>query len=210
MKKGLLVLTLAVTLLAASCANTPVKDQVKVIDGIELRFEDFPDSSIPAFVAKVRIRSSMGNLMLMLMDFSSWPDWAYGCERIEVLQTVGFTEAYLYQVTRVPVIRDRDSILHAISTTFDGETLINFESAPDFCLKSERAACESTKNASLVRVREMSGSFSLKQISNEEIEVTWRQHQDPGGLVPEFLVRSNLSDIPLKSLTRLKALAESP
>ncbi|MFT7244666.1 MAG: hypothetical protein ACI82A_002024, partial [Candidatus Azotimanducaceae bacterium] len=39
--------------------------------------------------------------------------------------------------------------------------------------------------------------------------VTWRQHQDPGGLVPAFLVRPNLSDIPLKSLTRLKALAES-
>jgi hypothetical protein len=205
-----ILLALSVVFLVVGCANTPVEDHAKVIDGIELRFEDFPDSSIPAFVAKIRIKSSMGNLMLILMDFSSWPDWAYGCERIEVLQTVGFTEAYLYQVTSVPVIRNRDSILHAISTTSDGETVIDFESVPDFCLESETAACESTKNASLVRVREMSGSFSLNQISNEEVEVTWRQHQDPEGLVPKFLVRSNLSDIPLKSLTRLKALAEFP
>jgi hypothetical protein len=191
-----ILLALSVVFLVVGCANTPVEDHAKVIDGIELRFEDFPDSSIPAFVAKIRIKSSMGNLMLILMDFSSWPDWAYGCERIEVLQTVGFTEAYLYQVTSVPVIRNRDSILHAISTTSDGETVIDFESVPDFCLESETAACER--------------SFSLNQISNEEVEVTWRQHQDPEGLVPEFLVRSNLSDIPLKSLTRLKALAEFP
>lgn len=215
MKKSLLVLALSIVLLTAGCANTSVKDQPTVkdqtteIDGIELRFEDFPGSSIPAFVASVRIESSVGNLMAMLMDFSSWPNWAYGCERIDVLQTIGYTEAYLYQVTNVPVIRDRDSILHAISTISDGEVVINFESTPDYCLNNERSACESTHNASLVRVREMSGSFALKQISDEEVEVTWRQHQDPGGLVPDFLVRSNLSDIPLKSLTRLKTLVES-
>jgi len=147
--------------------------------------------------------------MAMLMDFSSWPNWAYGCTRIDVLQTIGYTEAYVYQVTSVPVIRDRDSILHAISTSSDGKVVIDFESAPDYCLNNERSICESTNNSSLIRVREMSGSFSLQKISAKEVEVTWRQHQDPAGLVPSFLVRSNLSDIPLKSLTRLKALAES-
>lgn len=147
--------------------------------------------------------------MALLMDFSTWPSWAYGCERIDVLQTIGYTEAYLYQVTNVPVIRDRDSILRATSTSSDGEVVIKFESAPDYCLNNERSACASTNNSSLVRVREMSGSFSLKKFSAKEVEVTWRQHQDPGGLVPDFLVRANLSGIPLKSLTRLKALAES-
>lgn len=205
----MLVLALLMISLAASCANTSPRDHATVIDGIELRFKDFPDSSIPTFVATVRIESSVGNLMAMLMDFSRWPKWAYGCERIDVLQTIGYTEAYLYQVTNVPMIRDRDSILHAISTVSDDGVVIEFESAPDYCLNNEKSACESTNNSKLIRVREMSGSFSLKQISDKEVEVTWRQHQDPGGLVPKFLVRSNLSDIPLKSLTRLKALAES-
>lgn len=209
MNESLLVLALSVILLTAGCANTSVKDHATVIDGVELRFEDFPGSSIPTFVAKVRIESSVGNLMAMLMDFSGWPNWAYGCKRIDVLQTIGYTEAYVYQVTSVPVIRDRDSILHATSTSSDGEVIIDFESAPDYCLNNERSACASTNNSNLVRVREMSGSFSLKKISAKEVEVTWRQHQDPGGLVPAFLVRPNLSDIPLKSLTRLKALAES-
>jgi hypothetical protein len=204
-----LALTLSVILLTAGCANTSVKDQVAVKDGIELRFEDFPGSSIPTFVATVRIESSVGNLMAMLMDFSSWPNWAYGCERIDVLQTIGYTEAYVYQVTNVPVIRDRDSILHAISTVSDGEVVIDFESAPDYCLNNDKSACESTKNSSLIRVRQMSGSFSLKQVSAKEVDVTWLQHQDPGGLVPDFLVRLNLKDIPLKSLSRLKVLAES-
>jgi len=209
LKERLLVLILPVLLLIVGCANISAKDNVTVKNGIELRFEDFPGSSIPKFVASVRIESSVGSLMALLMDFSTWPNWAYGCERIDVLQTIGYTEAYLYQVTKVPVIRDRDSILHATSTSSDGEVVIDFESAPDYCLNNDRSACASTHNSKLVRVREMSGSFSLKQISAKEVEVTWRQHQDPGGLVPKFLVRSNLKDIPIKSLTRLKALAES-
>lgn len=195
--------------LTAGCANTSANNHTTVIDGIELRFEDSTGSSIPVFVARVQIKSSLGNLMAILMDFSSWPSWAYGCERIDVLQTIGYTEVYLYQVTSVPVIRDRDSILHATSTSTDGGVVIKFESVPDYCVNNERPVCESTNNPSLVRVREMSGSFSLKQITDTEVEITWRQHQDPGGFVPAFLVRSNLSDIPLKSLTRLKALVES-
>lgn len=209
MKESLLVLALSMTLLAAGCANTSVKTHATVIDGIEIRFEDFPGSSIPTFVANIRIKSSVGNLMAMLMDFSSWPNWAYGCERIDVLQTIGYAGAYLYQVTNVPVIKDRDSIIRATSTSSDGEVVIHFKSAPDYCLNNERAVCEGTNNSNLVRVREISGSFSVKKISDKEVEVTWRQHQDPGGLVPEFLVRANLSDIPLKSLARLKVLAES-
>ncbi|MFT5134417.1 MAG: hypothetical protein ACI9SC_002896 [Gammaproteobacteria bacterium] len=209
MRINLPVLAILIILLSTGCASTFVKDHATVIDGIELRFEDFPGSAIPTFEAKVRIESSVGSLMALLMDFSNWPNWAYGAERIDVLQTIGYTEAYLYQVTKVPVIRDRDSILHVVSKSSDGEVFINFESAPDYCVNNERPICESTNNASLVRVREMSGSFLLKKTSAKEVEVTWRQHQDPGGLVPDFLVRMNLIGIPLKSLSRLKILAES-
>jgi hypothetical protein len=55
----------------------------------------------------------------------------------------------------------------------------------------------------------MAGKFSLREISNKEVEVTWQQHLEQRGHVPDFLIRTNLSDSPLKSQTRLKALAES-
>ncbi len=200
---GVAIVVIILLALLGGCATTGGGKDITV------RFEEYPRSSIPAFVAKVRIESSIGNVMSILMDFSSWPGWAYGCERIEVLETIGYTDAYLYQVTKVPVIRNRDSIIHAMSSSSDGEVVIRFEAAPDYCLDSQRSACEMVNESRLIRVTEMSGSFALRNVSANEVEVTWQQHLDPAGWVPDFLVRWKQGDIPVRSLTRLKALAES-
>ena len=91
---------------------------------IELEFEQVADSGVPKFTAVTRLQAPMSKVMSVLMDFSRWPEWVYGCKRSEVLQIIGYQEAYVYQVTALPLVRDRDAIVHArLSSNDSGDKL---------------------------------------------------------------------------------------
>jgi len=42
------------------------------------------------------------------------------------------------------------------------------------------------------------------------IHITWQQHVDPGGLLPGWLTKSLLKNLPLKTLEGLHEMVEKP
>jgi hypothetical protein len=149
--------------------------------------------------------------MTVLTDFAAWPSWVYGSEQVTLLQAIGFTGAYVYQVTRLPLVRDRDVIMHAtISSVTPGkEVVVKFELDPDYCDESERESCAGPNTSTHVRLRELSGFFRITQVARGEVEIIWHQHMDPGGMLPDWIVRMMQPRVPVQSLSRLKALLES-
>ncbi|MEX0942618.1 MAG: START domain-containing protein [Pseudomonadales bacterium] len=198
-------------LLLCGCAAMPDTGEALARDQVRITFEAVPTSAIPAFSATIRVKSSVSRIMSVLTDFGGWPQWVYRCQQVNILQSIGYTEAYIYQVTRLPIVRDREVILHAVilNQSPGQEVVINFEATPDYCDTSERLACEGMKTSKNVRVRELTGSFRIQQITPTEADITWRQHMDPGGNIPAWVVRLIQPNIPVHSLARLKQLVES-
>ncbi len=147
--------------------------------------------------------------MSIMTAFGDWPGWVYGCKRAMIVHSIGYREAYLYQVTELPLVRNRDVLIHATISPRQngGEIVIRFEATPEYCDTKNFSACREPAESNLVRVKKMTGSFHLKQL-DDGVEVTWRQHLDPDGLIPDWATRLMMSRVPVRSLRRLEELAE--
>lgn len=180
-------------------------------DGKDVRvdFREYPGSAIPEFRAVITIHASRSSVVSVMTDFGAWPEWVYGCRHAEILQTIGYTRAYVYQVTELPIVRDRDMLMHAEMTAMEDEVVIEVESVPDYCKNNERSSCRVPNESDLVRVRELSATFRIKQLDDDQVEVSWQQHFDPGGNIPSWATRLMLAKVPTWSLQRLKQLAEA-
>lgn len=180
------------------------------VDAVRYFERAYPGSAIPEFRAEVRIRASLQQVMSVVTDFSTHPEWVHRLESTGVIRTVGFAEAYLYQVVDLPLIADRDMLVHGriVPKTPGEHVVLELEAAPDYCDDKTIEACEAPKRSALVRVRQLSGTFDIRQVGPEWVEVSWRQHLDPGGAVPAWATRLMLKDVPIESLRNLKALVE--
>lgn len=178
----------------------------------EVRYYEraYPGSAIPEFRAEVRIRASLQQVMSVVTDFSSHPDWIHRLRSADIVKTVGFTKAYLYQVVDLPLIADRDMLVHGriVPKTLGEHVVLELEAAPDYCRGRTITACEVPNRSGLVRVRQLSGTFDIRRIDPDWVEVSWQQHLDPGGAMPAWATRLMLKDVPTKSLRNLKALVE--
>lgn len=204
------ILFLPLIALLGSCAVTGGWQLKQDNGGIQLYMQEYPDSAIPEFRATVKIHSTLEKTMMVLTDFSRCPDWVYQCKAANVIELVDFTEAYIYQIIDLPVVRDRDILIHGRTIRGDSgdDMWIEMNAAPDYCDNNDSEVCRKTKNSNLVRITQSTGSFHVKQIDKKWVEVTWQQHFDPGGLIPDWAARLKLGEVPVKSLSRLKAILE--
>lgn len=193
----------------SSCAVTGGWQPKREGKDVRVEFREYPGSAIPEFRAVVTIEASRSSVVSVMTDFGAWPEWVYGSRHAEILQTIGYTEAYVYQVTGLPIVRDRDMLMHAEMTTTDDEMVIEVESVPDYCENNERSSCRVPNESDLVRVTELSATFRIRQLDNDQVEVIWQQHLDPGGHIPAWATRLMLPRVPVWSLRELKQLAEA-
>lgn len=201
---GVAVLVLFLT----GCAVTGGWQPGREGEDVRVDFREYPGSVIPEFRAVVTIDASRSSVVSVMTDFDAWPEWVYGCRHAKILQTIGYTEAYVYQVTGLPIVRDRDMLMHAEMTTADDEVIIEVESVPDYCENNERSSCRVPNESDLVRVTQLSATFRIKRLDNDQVKVIWQQHFDPGGSIPSWATRLMLLKVPTWSLRRLKQLAE--
>lgn len=180
-------------------------------DGVPVYLQEFPGSDIPQFRASVTIRASRNDVVSALTDFTSYPDWVYQCERAEVIKLAGYTQAYIYQVTRLPLVRDRDMIMHGTLSLQQKQNRVTIElnTEPDYCREETSPLCTEINASNLVRVKVASGRFSITQLDDEHVRVDWQQHMEPGGWLPDWITRMMLDDVPRKSLSNLKQRLEN-
>lgn len=199
----------ALMVLLAGCTVTGGWQPVREDKDVRVDFRKYPGSAIPEFRAAVTIDASRSSVVSVMTDFGAWPEWVYGCRQAEILQTIGYTEAYVYQVTGLPIVRDRDMLMHAEMTATIDEVVIEVESVPNYCENNGRSSCRVPNESDLVRVTELSATFRIRQLDNDQVEVIWQQHLDPGGKIPSWATRLMLAKVPTWSLRRLKQLAEA-
>lgn len=206
-----LVLGLSVLSLNGCASLSPDWQLQKQSDGISYSTRQSQQQpSLPEFKASVRINASIPDVMALVTDFSRHPEWVYRCKELSIISLKGYTEAYLYQVNSLPVIKDRDIILHARTLSSDdgSQVRILLSAAPHFCDNNDDEDCAAIRESKYIRVTEAEGEFVLNKIDNATTEIIWQQFLTPGGAIPNWLFRAMLADVPMQSLRRLKELLE--
>ncbi|GAB1256912.1 hypothetical protein NBRC116494_14140 [Aurantivibrio plasticivorans] len=210
-----------VILISGGCTHYPDWTLVKEEDATSVFFRDTPNSNIPSFRGEVIIDGDFQDVMQVLTNFAKFDEWVYQCERIEVVDFVSYSEAYLYQVNSLPIIRDRDIIVHGTVTydtvsahtdtthsTAQQRAIIALTSVPEYCDTSESMSCDEIKQSNYIRVRRSEGIFEVIELSDNRVKVSWQQSLEPGGWIPDWLTRMMISDVPIITLNNLKNLVE--
>jgi len=173
---------------------------VKDEDGIKVYTRSIEDSKIKEFKGVTNIKSSIDSLLAVLNDTEASHKWVHNCKDPLKLSQISFSEGYIYQVINFPFpAQDRDIILHSkIDQDPDTkEVTVNLKSVPDYISETNK-----------VRITKSTGSYNLKPVSNDTIEVTWNHHTEPSGSIPKWLVNSLLIDTPFETLRNLRKIVQ--
>lgn len=208
--RHLIIMALLIT--ATGCARLPTDWQLKkTTDDIQYYTRQSPLPRLPEYKAVVIVDAALSKVKQFLMDFDHHPEWVFGCEKSKILALDNYSDATIYQITRLPIVRNRDIIMAATTASGSDKTFsIRMASAPDFCNDKNSVSCKEVKQSRRVRVTQAEGEFLLTPISPTQTQIQWTQYLDPAGSLPVWLYRANLAQVPIKTLKKLKAQLEQP
>jgi hypothetical protein len=170
-------------------------------EGIQVYFSHIEGSEVKAFKGRTIISASASSILKVMKDAAACKDWIWGCTYASNIKEINFDEFYRYGVNHLPwPANDRDYVNHikTMQDSVSGNFIVT--------IKATEGHIPPTKN---VRLQKMDIEYILGPLSEFETEVTWTQHTEPGGYIPDWLVNMLLIDIPYYSLTRLEDVASS-
>ncbi|GAA3976131.1 START domain-containing protein [Allohahella marinimesophila] len=171
-------------------------------DGVVVYTRPFPGSDFQAFKAVYTLEASIEDIMAVMSDPTSCTEWVLNCVESWGFDDKQFSKRHAYSVNDLPwPVMDRDYVLEInTSKASDSDTIVM-----DLYAVDDKIA----PNKSYVRVSKQETHYHIKPLGDEQTEIVWLQHTEPGGAIPSWLVNALIVDIPFKSLKALESLANS-
>lgn len=178
-------------------AQTPWKLQSEK-DGIKSYTREVPNSKIKAIKLETTFQAPLNQLVGVLLDIKSSPEWAYKTRSATVLKQVSPTEVYYYTELSMPwPVANRDFVGHLIASQNPDTKVVTIDGpvVPDYVPKKK----------DLVRIEKSVGKWVLTPLNDRETKVEYILQVDPGGNAPAWLVNMFASEGPTQSLKNLRA-----
>lgn len=177
-------------------AQTPWKLQGEK-DGIKSYTREVPNSKIKAIKLETTFQAPLNQLVGVLLDIKSSPEWAYKTRSATVLKQVSPTEVYYYTELSMPwPVANRDFVGHLIASQNPDTKVVTIDGpvVPDYVPKKK----------DLVRIEKSVGKWVLTPLNDRETKVEYILQVDPGGNAPAWLVNMFASEGPTQSLKNLR------
>ncbi len=183
-----------------------VKHSLKIDkDGIKVYIHRHKNSNFRAFKAISCIPASMDSILAVMFDIDAYSQWIHACNKSFLIKEVSFYERYHYQAIDIPFpFKDRDFVLHSVMQQNPLTQTISIRSSAviDYCLDKQSEPCQYVQQSDQVRVNFSVGTFTLSPCE-QGTKVTWSQHTDPAGNLPNWLVNQFVEDTPYWTLKQL-------
>jgi len=174
-------------------------------DDIKVYFYKHKHFDIGTFKAITYINASLASLLAVMFDNKSCTDWIHACIKSFLIEDISFNERYHYQILNIPFpFEDRDFIFHSIlkqNPTTKAITIIT-KTVSGYCHDKQSPQCNKVKQSNLVRVIKSIGTYKLEPC-DKGVKVTWIQHTDPAGHLPNWLINQFITDTPYWTLKQL-------
>ncbi|MCF6150572.1 MAG: hypothetical protein E3K37_18235 [Candidatus Kuenenia sp.] len=143
------------------------------------------------------VKTSLNSLVNLIEDSDACSEWNYRCIKEEVLKIVSPTERYKRIEFSTPLIfPNRDSIIYTVRTQdpVTKTVTITFTGKPDFL----------PKQPSFVRIPKVSGSWILRPLNEDYVELIYQTYSEPGGMVAPIFANQGNQNWVLQTLTNMK------
>lgn len=183
-------------ILTAQSSWKLAKDQ----DGIQVYTKEKPGSVLKMSKVTGEVESSLSTLVAIFQDVDAYDAFFPSTSEMRLLERPSETKQIHYLVSDAPwPVADRDGIYEYVFSYASSEktVYIQMHSLPDYLGQEEDR----------VRIRECTGTWTLKQLSTKKTLVTYEFHVEPGGSVPAWLANMSVTDTPYETLANLRKRA---
>lgn len=182
----------------SSASSAPAWEHIHQAEGIKVYKRDSTLGDLPDFKAIGRVKASIYDVMAVLQNVGRRAEWVYRCETSKVVKRYGDFEVLLYHKTYSPwPASDRDAAVKTQLYEIEAEKkyLAYFKGVHSTLIP---------KKDGLVRLPQIEGYYLLKSIRDQETQITYFVHLDPGGYLPRWLIKMTTKDFPTETLIGLR------
>jgi hypothetical protein len=181
-------------------------------DGIRVSTQAVATSEIRRFKVEMTLPVALDRVLAVFDDFKRYPEWKFKVNRSGVLAQPDASSWYHYQDLSMPFpLDDRMFVMRSrLLPQGPNKVVIETRATPGYCKKHQQKACDAIDNFDGVLVREAQGRHELEQLVNGSTRITWIQHAEPGGSLPDWLVNALLVDGPWETFKGLRAYVDQP
>jgi Polyketide cyclase / dehydrase and lipid transport len=169
--------------------------ETKNQNGITVLTRSIAGSGFKEFKAKVEVKATQQEVIDLILNFDSYPNWMYNYTTCNLLKKNSASEYLYYAVVSAPFpVSSRDAIINCNVTNASDKTVITLSAAPTFLpLKNGK-----------VRMSKFSGEWEVKPLKDGLVEIVCQLHVEPGGSVPKWLSNMFVSDGPYTTFLNMK------
>ena len=172
-------------------------------NGLKVYTRTFPDSRFKAIRAELELETTLSQLVAVLLDVNTAPEWVYATKVATLLKQVSPSELIYYSEVRLPwPMSNRDFIARLI-TTQDPNTHVVTIYGPTI-------ADYVPEKKDIVRVKRSEGKWILTPVTPNHIRVEYTLRTDPGGDIPAWLYNLFVTKGPIESFENLQQQLKKP
>jgi hypothetical protein len=184
------------------CSAESAWTLAKQSEGISVYTRSVADSPLKEFRGDVELAASVEQVLAVLRDASTFPDWLPDTLDCRLLRTSD-VERTIYIETHAPwPVWNRDGVFHFTFSRdpgLDGAANVRVEAIPGLVPPREGK----------VRVPRSDGFWRIEPKAGG-VHVSYQIHADPGGWVPVWLANITVVRMPFKTLKNLRRQVQSP
>lgn len=169
-------------------------------NGVKVFTRSIEGSNFKEFKSVGVHSGSISSLISVLQDDSNFCNWFPDCKEFKLLKKPSRLERYQYMVVKAPFpVNNRDTIQH---------TVLNQDPVTKTVTINLSASSEIIPEVpGTVRVPKSKGVWKFTPLDNNQVEVFFQLHSDPGGSLPEWVANIFVTETPLKAVIILIKLA---
>ena len=193
-------LLLLSTLLLSSCVITHQTQPPQANTNIQVKLNQYKQSDFKQVEATFLTHQSKALVFRVLSDIKKTSQWLQRVESLTVLSAYNNHQYLLRTVINSPwPFQDRE-LITCVDTFFEEKTTrITIFSCTD------RVASDDT----FLRLQHVQSSWTITELSDSLVEVSYKTWLDPGGVVPAFIFNSELIDSTKVDLKKLQQIIET-
>ncbi len=140
-------------------------------------------------------------IVALLLDIPRQPDWIYNTKQARIVEQIAANEIIFYSLVSLPwPVASRDYVSHFTITRKNDITILDSHVVPETL----------PHVPGVIRVEKSHAHWEIRDISDDEVEITYVLRFDPGGEVPPWLTNIFVTTGPLSTFSNLKEMVKKP
>jgi hypothetical protein len=165
--------------------------------GITVSVRDEPGRQVPTFRGTGALKGSVLHLLAIMLDDARAQEWATGADETAVLRKLDERTNIVYSRSKQPwPVHDRDLIMKRSVEVLEPGRAFRVRLS---CVPGEKPPLDG-----VVRVKRCETTLTLEKLDDATTFVDYQVSVDPGGSIPEWLVKRTSKRMPLDTLVGLE------